>query len=213
MKRTFYNLKQAKRDRFLAACAAEFAEYGYELASTNRIVEALGIAKGSFFKYVESKEEVFLHLIGQTLEQLGRIQASPDTYRSPDLLVRAEELFRRHLEYAATHPDRYRMVLRAYLDTRSPVYPGLVRLRAQVSAASGNALYDGVDWSIYRFPREEVIELLELFDRGLRQGVLESLGDRADVAGLESYTMRTFDLLRRMLGCGIYHAETGREEL
>lgn len=212
IKRTFHNLDPVKQKRFFDACAAEFAEYGYELASTNRIVGTLGIAKGSFFKYAESKEDVFLYLVRQTLEELGRIQASPATYSSADLLVRARELLIRHVDYAADHPARYRMVLRAYLDTRSPLYPKLAELRAAVSAASGNAIYDGVDWGIYRFPREEVVTLLELFDRGLRQAILEAHGDLAEIGDLERSAIQAFDLLRRVLRDGIYRDETRRDD-
>ena len=204
MKKTFFNLDQAKNERFLSACAAEFADHGYELASTNRIVERLAIAKGLFFKYTQSKEDVFLYLIRDTLEELARIQASPATYSSPDILVRAEQLFRSHLDYARREPVRYRLVLRAYLDTRSTLYPKLVELRAAIAASSGNALYDGVDWSLYRFPREEIVEILHMLDVGLRQSVLEALGGQADAAALEAFVARAFGLARRMFRNGIY---------
>ncbi len=207
MKSTFHRLEDAKRERFLAACADEFEAYGYELASTNRIVQTLGIAKGSFFKYAESKEDVFLYLVQQTLEELGRIQASPATYASTDLLVRAEELFRHHALYARREPVRYRLVLRAYLETRSKIYPKLVQLRAHISESSGNAVYDGADWSIYRFPKEEILELLRLLDVGLRQGALELLREGADVATLESYMTGAFALARKMLRSGVYREE------
>jgi AcrR family transcriptional regulator len=212
MKSTFFNLDPEKRERFLAACAEEFAEHGYELASTNRIVEGLGIAKGSFFKYAESKEDVFLYLVQLTLEELGRIQASPSTYSSPDILVRAKELFGRHLDYAGREPARYRLVLRAYLETRSPVYPRLAELRARIGASSGTAIYDGVDWDIYRFPREEIVEVLGLLDLGLRQSALASLRATADVAGLERYTVRILELAHRMLREGIYREDSGRDK-
>jgi AcrR family transcriptional regulator len=41
----------------------EFADYGLENASTNRIVENSGISKGSFYQYFEDKEDVFTYLL------------------------------------------------------------------------------------------------------------------------------------------------------
>jgi len=41
----------------------EFAEYGLENASTNRIVKNSGIAKGSFYQYFEDKQDVFTHML------------------------------------------------------------------------------------------------------------------------------------------------------
>jgi AcrR family transcriptional regulator len=62
-KQTFFNLLQEKRDTIVSAAVGEFAEYGYEGASINRIVANSGIAKGSFYQYFEDKMDVFRHLI------------------------------------------------------------------------------------------------------------------------------------------------------
>jgi AcrR family transcriptional regulator len=62
-KQTFFNLPQEKRDTIINAAVDEFAEYGLENASTNRIVKNSGIAKGSFYQYFEDKEDVFRYLL------------------------------------------------------------------------------------------------------------------------------------------------------
>ena len=50
---TFENLATAKREQFIQAALAEFAAHNYEVASVNRIVKALGIARGSVYQYFE----------------------------------------------------------------------------------------------------------------------------------------------------------------
>lgn len=62
-KQTFFNLPEEKREKIFNAAVDEFAEYGLENASTNRIVKNSGIAKGSFYQYFEDKQDVFLHMI------------------------------------------------------------------------------------------------------------------------------------------------------
>lgn len=62
-KQTFFNLPQEKRDTIIEAAVNEFAEYGFESASINRIVANSGISKGSFYQYFEDKLDVFRHLI------------------------------------------------------------------------------------------------------------------------------------------------------
>ncbi|HSK88631.1 MAG TPA: TetR/AcrR family transcriptional regulator [Anaerolineales bacterium] len=62
-KQTFFNLPQEKRETILNAAVDEFAEYGLENASTNRIVKNSGIAKGSFYQYFEDKQDVFMYLL------------------------------------------------------------------------------------------------------------------------------------------------------
>ena len=62
-KPTFFNLPAEKRETIVNAAIDEFADYGLENASTNRIVKNSGIAKGSFYQYFEDKEDVFMYLL------------------------------------------------------------------------------------------------------------------------------------------------------
>jgi AcrR family transcriptional regulator len=62
-KQTFLNLPEEKRETIINAAVDEFAKYGLENASTNRIVENSGISKGSFYQYFEDKQDVFMYLL------------------------------------------------------------------------------------------------------------------------------------------------------
>jgi len=59
----FEKLPDEKREKIILFSMKEFAEYGYELASTNRIVANLGISKGSLFKYFNSKHSLYMYLV------------------------------------------------------------------------------------------------------------------------------------------------------
>ena len=62
-KQTFLNLPEEKRRNIIHAAIEEFAEYGLENASTNRIVANSGISKGSFYQYFADKQDVFMYLL------------------------------------------------------------------------------------------------------------------------------------------------------
>ena len=62
-KQTFLNLPDEKRSVIIDAAIDEFAQYGLENASTNRIVANSGISKGSFYQYFEDKQDVFMYLL------------------------------------------------------------------------------------------------------------------------------------------------------
>src|SRR5215510_4940044 len=62
-KQTFLNLPEEKRNIIANAAIDEFAEYGFESASINRIVTNSGISKGSFYQYFEDKMDVFKYLM------------------------------------------------------------------------------------------------------------------------------------------------------
>jgi AcrR family transcriptional regulator len=50
---TFVNLPQEKKKIIEETAIIEFASFGYDKASVNRIVEKCKIAKGSFYQYFD----------------------------------------------------------------------------------------------------------------------------------------------------------------
>jgi len=62
-KQTFLNLPEEKRQTITNAAIDEFAAFGFEASSINRIVANSGISKGSFYQYFEDKMDVFRYLM------------------------------------------------------------------------------------------------------------------------------------------------------
>jgi TetR/AcrR family transcriptional regulator len=77
----FARLDDNKKRDILNAALEEFVQYGYDLASTNRMVERAGIAKGALFKYFSTKEALFLFLCEQCSEEVAQVvtEASPES--------------------------------------------------------------------------------------------------------------------------------------
>lgn len=61
-------LSPERRRALLETAAAEFAQAGYERASLNRVLQAQGMSKSSFYHYFASKEALF----GAVIADLGR---------------------------------------------------------------------------------------------------------------------------------------------
>lgn len=64
----FYTLEPEKQSRILNAALKEFAQNGYERASTNEIIKEADISKGSLFNYFKSKKELYFYLIDYVAE-------------------------------------------------------------------------------------------------------------------------------------------------
>lgn len=62
-KETFFNLPEEKRQKILDIAIEEFADNPYQAVSITRIVDRVGIAKGSFYQYFEDKKDLYLYLI------------------------------------------------------------------------------------------------------------------------------------------------------
>ena len=54
---------EERRSQLLEVATARFAERGYQATSISDIVGAMGVGKGVFYWYFQSKAELFLSLI------------------------------------------------------------------------------------------------------------------------------------------------------
>jgi AcrR family transcriptional regulator len=112
-----------RRRQILDESARLFAERGYHPTSVADIVESLGVGKGVFYWYFESKDDLFLEILAASSHDLRRLQQAaigdePDPLRRIELGIRASlRWFRdnRHLfnlsQFAATE-ERFAAVLR-----------------------------------------------------------------------------------------------------
>ena len=120
-KYTFLNLPEEKRRLIDSVALDEFAEYGFDKASINRIVSAAGIAKGSFYQYFEDKADIFMHII----TVIGEMKLS---YISPVLLNPAEHdfftlltaIYRSGLAFAKDHPKAAKIGFEVYKNQSNP---------------------------------------------------------------------------------------------
>ena len=115
-KQTFLNLPQEKRETIMNAAVEEFAEYGLENASTNRIVKNSGIAKGSFYQYFEDKQDVFMHMldmIEQKELEFFRNVHPPD--HNMDVFHYFSWMLKTGMEFGLAHPRMIQAAWRVLL--------------------------------------------------------------------------------------------------
>ena len=115
-KQTFLNLPEEKRETIMNAAIEEFAEYGLENASTNRIVKNSGIAKGSFYQYFEDKQDVFMHMLGMIEQkelEFFRNAHPPD--QNMDVFHYYRWMVKKGMEFGLAHPREIQAAWRVLL--------------------------------------------------------------------------------------------------
>lgn len=70
-KDTFLKLSKEKREKILEAAKNEFARVPMNDVSIKNIVDSAGIARGSFYQYFESKEDLLLYIIKSRIELIN----------------------------------------------------------------------------------------------------------------------------------------------
>lgn len=61
--KTFMNLTEERQKEIIDTCLREFALHDYNEVSLSKIIAELGLAKGSFYRYFESKRDLYEYLI------------------------------------------------------------------------------------------------------------------------------------------------------
>ena len=92
---TFFHLPEEKRQTLLAAARSEFTRVSYDQASINKIIQAAGIPRGSFYMYFDDKDDLFRYLVGVYREKLTGIGCRILDYHDGDLFAVFEDLFDR----------------------------------------------------------------------------------------------------------------------
>jgi AcrR family transcriptional regulator len=95
--------KERKR-QLVDYATRRFAEQGYHPTSVAEIVEGLGVGKGVFYWYFDSKEELFLEILREAQLDLRRaqqaaIESEPDAVRKLELGIRAS------MRWSSEHHD------------------------------------------------------------------------------------------------------------
>lgn len=88
---------------------ARFAANGYHSTSVAELVDGLGVGKGVFYWYFDSKEELFIEILRDGERALRRAQwdAIGD---EPDPLVRLELAIRSSMDWWSSHRDLYVLI-------------------------------------------------------------------------------------------------------
>lgn len=122
-KETFFNLAEEKRVFIEDVAIDEFAEYGFDKASINRIIEKAGIAKGSFYQYFTGKKDVFIHLMSlaaqRKLKYMSPILGNPAEL---DFFTLLREMYVSGLKFAHENPKLVAVGNQLLKNKNHPVY-------------------------------------------------------------------------------------------
>ncbi len=191
----FNKLEESKKSKILDTAIDEFSLHGFRQASVNRMVERIGIAKGSLFQYFGSKEGLFqvifnyaVELVRQSLRQVKRETSDANFFER----IRQSTLA--GIRFIRRHPRVYRIYLKMIFQEDFPLRAEFLQ---QVHLFSAEYLRPIVDAGIIRG------ELRADIDPEVAVFMLDSLMDRF----LQAYCVPFLDA-----GAGIYQAEDSEVE-
>lgn len=99
---------ESSRRRILDSARGVFFEQGFEAASIDEMARRAGIAKGTVYRYFESKAELYIAVLVENADHfVQRMQATIEPALPPDEQLRAiGRFYRRHY---TEHPEYFRI--------------------------------------------------------------------------------------------------------
>ena len=193
----FHALDAEKQQRIIHAAMEEFAEQGYERASTNAIVKAAGIGKGMLFYYFGSKEELYDFLCEYAMEAPSAFLQGLH-FTDGDFLQRYQHLAQYKQEILLGEPLLMRFFESLY---RANAHAEKFSERlTQLRQGMHNKLYEGLDYSLLRddLAPEAAVEymkwLLERYELDLTEKIKAGETEAAAPEQWENYYAFLADL-------------------
>jgi TetR/AcrR family transcriptional regulator len=200
-------LPEEKRRKILDAAIAEFAENGYDKASTNAIVKEAGIAKGLLFHYFGSKRNLYLlalqhavdFYVDYFMKSLGKLPS--------DLLDRLMMWGELKLRMFAEHPVMYRMGVSAIQDVPPDLRAEATGIYSRTTERLMPLFLEGVDWSFLREGMDpmKALQFVMLAINGISEKFLAVARTRPDrgLADLPA-ALKEMEEFKEMLRYGLY---------
>ncbi len=118
----FNKLENNKQARILDTAIGEFADHGFKEASVNRMVQRLGIAKGSIFQYFGNKQGLFQyifdHAVNLVRHSLRKVKRET---QQADFFERIRQSLLAGIRFIEDHPRVYRIYLKMIFQEDFPL--------------------------------------------------------------------------------------------
>lgn len=176
---TFTNLPQDRQEAVVMAAAEEFALKDYESASLSEIVKKLGLAKGSFYRYFDSKLSLYRYVLNYGLQL--RLQHEGKVLQKPhddffDLLV---ENFQEKIAFDLKHPLFSALAYKALQEQHEDVRETQRELKGQIIGVLTEMLKEQQRRGIVR--KDIDVKLMAYSIFSIQAGMYDYLADRFGV--------------------------------
>ena len=186
MYENFEKIPAEDQQRILNACIAEFAQNGYQQASTNAIVKRAGIPKGTLFYFFGNKKDLYLYVVDHAIRQFTTRYTELAGEMPADLFERLLHRGRVKFQFAAEEPVLFQLFYDAFINSPEEIQDALRERAGGYAAASAGLLTEGLDLSKFRedVDVEKAVALIQLTLDGLMNKYLDAFKKMSPTEGL-----------------------------
>lgn len=161
------------------AGVSEFAEYGYENSSTNRIVKKAGISKGSLFKYFPTKEDFYFYVLDEITAELNSSLEEKINTLSADLFQRIVEYSVLEFSWYILYPEKSKMIVKAFTKNDTDIYKKTVLKYGNRGQEIYYRFLQNIDTTQFRWGRNKTLDVVKWFLKGFNDDFLTKIQEQA----------------------------------
>ena len=138
-----------KQERIVNAALKEFAQKGYEKASTNEMIKEAGISKGSLFSYFNNKKALYLFLLDYVIKVVSQIYEEVD-WHERDIFKRIKILGMAKFKIYKKFPEAFNFLKAMAKENANEVISEIQELRKHMIADGLKMGYKDIDLTKFR---------------------------------------------------------------
>ena len=202
----FLNLKPDKQMRIINAAIREFAQKGYENASTNQIVKEADISKGILFHYFKNKKDLFLFLYDFAVDTLKEDYFEKLDTTSRDIFERLRQVSVYKLGIVGRYPEIYNFLMAAHFEESAEVRHDIAKRDNELLAKGYGKVYENIDFSLFKegVDIKKAIEIISWSVEGFAMKEQEKLKHSVDLEKDYQSILAGFDPYLDMLKKSFY---------
>lgn len=102
---TFFNLPEQRQKEIIDIALKEFSFHNFETASINKIINEIGVAKGSFYRYFKNKKDLYLFLLDHAMnKKIDYLEKNIDTTTTGDFFEIYRSAVFNYMKFDLTFP-------------------------------------------------------------------------------------------------------------
>ncbi|WP_291579013.1 TetR/AcrR family transcriptional regulator [Clostridium sp. UBA6640] len=152
----FLNIDEEKQDRILNAAMKEFAQNGFEKASTNEIIKDADISKGLLFHYFKDKKNLFLFLYDHCIDVSTNEFYKKINLDEKDFFIRVSQICIIKFELLNKYPEMFKFIETAYMETSKSVKKELDERKEKLIEVNSIKVFE--DFDLYKFKEDIDVE-------------------------------------------------------
>jgi TetR/AcrR family transcriptional regulator len=146
----FLNLKPEKQEKILEAAIREFADKGFEKASTNEIVREAGISKGILFHYFKSKKTLFLFVYDYAVDLCMEEFLKKVDEEERDIFVKLRQVSSVKIELVNKYSSIFKFLEVAVGEQCNEIKNEIEERDIKLSESSYSKMFNNIDVSKFR---------------------------------------------------------------